>query len=100
MVHIIDDDSMMRRLMRAIVERATFAAEEYESAEAFLDQSPTPSAGCIILDLNLPGIPGLDLFQRLRAQGNDIPVIIISAHADVPATVRSMRLGAIDVLEK
>jgi two-component system response regulator FixJ len=100
MVHIVDDDPGMRKSLTMLVESASLAATAYESAEAFLAESDADHPACVVLDLRMPGMSGLEMLQNLRANMNDVPVIIISAHADVPATVRGMKLGAVDVLQK
>jgi two-component system response regulator FixJ len=99
-VHIVDDDPGMRKSLKMLVESASLIAQAYESAEAFLAEPAADHPGCVVLDLRMPGMSGIDLLQHLRANMNDIPVIIISAHADVPVTVRGMKLGAVDVLQK
>jgi FixJ family two-component response regulator len=90
----------MRKSLTMLVESASLVASAYESAENFLADSAADHPGCVVLDLRMPGMSGIDMLQTLRGNMNDIPVIIISAHADVPATVRGMKLGAVDVLQK
>jgi FixJ family two-component response regulator len=99
-VHIIDDDPGMRKSLDMLMESASLPARFYESAEAFLEEFDAESCGCLVLDLRMPGMGGLELLQRLRAERNEIPVIVISGHADVSAAVRSMKLGAVDLLQK
>ncbi|HUB24777.1 MAG TPA: response regulator [Tepidisphaeraceae bacterium] len=99
-VHIIDDDAGMRNSLFMLVTSAALAARVYASAEEFLHDAGGQLAGCIVLDLRMPGMSGMDLLQRLRADGNPLPVVVISGHADVPTTVRGMKLGAVDVLTK
>jgi FixJ family two-component response regulator len=99
-VHIIDDDAGMRKSLVMLAGSAVLHARGYESAEAFLRESVVHQPGCVVLDLRMSGMSGLDLLQRLRADKNDIPVILISGHADVPAAIRGMKLGAVDLLEK
>jgi two-component system, LuxR family, response regulator FixJ len=100
MVHIIDDDPGVRKSLRLVMESASLAATVYASGEEFLDAVDPKQPGCMVLDLRMPGISGIEVLQRLRAAHNEIPAIIISGHADVPAAVRSMKLGAIDLLQK
>ena len=102
LVHIVDDDAGMRNSLMMLVESASLTARTYESAEKFLaemtDEPKHP--GCLVLDLRMPGMSGIDLLHRLRTSMNDMPVILISAHADVPAAIRGMKLGAVDLLQK
>jgi FixJ family two-component response regulator len=99
-VHIVDDDAGMRKSLRMLAEAEGLVVQTYESAEEFLAGKEPAHPGCVVLDLRMPGMGGLALLQRLRTDMNDIPVILISAHADVPDTVRGMKLGAVDVLQK
>jgi len=102
LVHIVDDDAGMRNSLMMLVESASLTARTYESAEKFLaemtDEPEHP--GCIVLDLRMPGMSGIDLLQKLRTSMSDMPVVLISAHADVPDAVRGMKLGAVDLLQK
>jgi len=100
MVHIIDDDPGVRKSLRLVMESASLAVTVYESGEEFLDAIDPKRPGCIVLDLRMPGIGGLEVLQRLRAAQDEIPAIIISGHADVPTAIRGMKLGAVDLLEK
>jgi two-component system response regulator FixJ len=99
-VHVIDDDAGMRKSLKMVMEGASLAVRVYESAEQFLNEINLLSPGCIILDLRMPGLGGIELLQRLRGARNDMPVIIISGHADVAVAVRGMKLGAVDLLQK
>ncbi|HEV8608380.1 MAG TPA: response regulator [Tepidisphaeraceae bacterium] len=100
LVHIVDDDPAIRNSLRMVMELASLPALAYASAEEYLEDGRQSLPGCIVLDLRMRGMGGLELLQRLRSEGNPIPVIIISAHADVPTTVSGMKLGAVDVLQK
>jgi two-component system, LuxR family, response regulator FixJ len=99
-VHIVDDDAGMRKSLLMLAESASLVARGYESAEDFLAKGEPDHPGCIVLDLRMPGMSGIELLQRLRTDMNDIPVILISGHADVGSTVRGMKLGAVDLLQK
>ncbi|CAN5468779.1 response regulator FixJ [soil metagenome] len=99
-VHIIDDDPGLRKSLLMLLESSSIAAKAYPSAEEFLSDCDADQTGCILLDLRMPGMSGLELLQNLRSKGNGIPVILMSAHADVPDAVRGMKLGAIDLLQK
>jgi len=102
MVHFVDDDPGMRSSLLMLAQSAALAARAYASAEEFLAEIPSAAdcPGCVVLDLRMPGMSGIELLQRLRAASSEIPVILISAHADVPDAVRGMKLGAVDVLQK
>jgi len=99
-VHVIDDDAGVRRSLRLVMESASLAVRVYESGEEFLDAVDPRQPGCMVLDLRMPGMSGIEVLQKLRAANNEIPAIIVSGHADVPTAIRSMKLGAIDLLEK
>jgi two-component system response regulator FixJ len=99
-VHVIDDDAGMRKSIQMLLQSANLKTLVYDSAEAFLDDYHANHCGCIVLDLRMPGIGGIELLQRLSAIQCDMPIIIISGHADVPTAVRGMKLGAVDLLEK
>jgi two-component system response regulator FixJ len=99
-VHVIDDDSSMRNSLRALLESISLQVRMYESAEDFLEQLEPPHHSCMIIDIRMPGMNGVELLRHLRENKNDIPAIIISGNADVPIAIQIMKLGAIDVLEK
>ncbi|NWG23574.1 MAG: response regulator [Pseudorhodoplanes sp.] len=99
-VHIIDDDEAVRDSLKFLLETAGITARSYESASAFLEASPRDSAGCIITDVRMPGLTGIDLLKRLKELGNDTPVIVITGHGDVPLAVEAMKAGAADFIEK
>lgn len=99
-VHIIDDDEAVRDSLKFLLETAGIAACSYESASAFLEASPADSAGCIITDVRMPGLSGIDLLKRLKELGIDTPVIVITGHGDVPLAVEAMKAGAADFIEK
>jgi two-component system, LuxR family, response regulator FixJ len=99
-VHVIDDDSGVRRSLQLVMESASLAVQVYASGAEFLDAVDPHQPGCMVLDLRMPDMSGIEVLQRLRAAHNDIPAIIISGHADVPTTISGMKLGAIDLLQK
>jgi two-component system response regulator FixJ len=99
-IHIVDDDPGMRKSLQMVMDAADLTACTYESADLFLAQADLKTPGCIVLDLRMPGMGGIDLLKHLQDGRIDIPVIVISAHADIKTAVRSMKLGAIDVLPK
>ena len=99
-VHVIDDDEAMRESLAFLLKSAKVAVATYESASLFLDQLSTVHGGCVITDVRMPGMSGIDLLKRLRESNNAIPVIIMTGHGDVPLAVEAMKCGASDFLEK
>ncbi|MGE0482417.1 MAG: response regulator transcription factor [Phycisphaerae bacterium] len=99
-VHVVDDDAAVRRALLRLLESAGFAVEAYASAEAFLDRFRRDHAACVVLDLRMPGMHGLELQERLVCLDPPPPIIVISANADVASAIRAMRGGAIDFLPK
>jgi FixJ family two-component response regulator len=99
-VRIIDDDAGMRNSLLMLITSASLTAQAFASAEEFLEYAGDSETACILLDLRMPGMSGIELLQRLRSGGDPTPVVLISGHADVPTTVRGMKLGAVDVLQK
>ncbi|MBA3311699.1 MAG: response regulator [Planctomycetota bacterium] len=99
-VFIIDDDPAIRKSLAWLVESVGLAAETYESASAFISEFDIERPGCLICDIRMPGMGGLELQERLRASGSQIPVIILTGYGDVSTAVRAMKAGATDFLEK
>lgn len=99
-VYIVDDEPGVRSALQTVVEAAGLKAEEFESAEGFLSSYGGQELGCLLLDLRLGGMSGLQLLKRMRSGGSHLPVIIMTGHGDIPAAVESMKLGAVDFLEK
>ena len=99
-VHVIDDDSAVRESLAFLLEAADISVKTYDSATSFLDALPGVTDGCIVTDVRMPEISGLELLRRLHERSVQIPVIVITGHGDVPLAVEAMKLGAIDFLEK
>ena len=99
-IHIVDDDSGMRKSLAMLIQSAGLPFQSHDSAEQFLREADLEAPGCIVLDLRMPGMSGIELLQHFRAQMVETPVILISAHADVAIAVHAMKLGAIDLLQK
>lgn len=99
-VHVIDDDEAMRDLLAFLFKSAKVTVVTYEHAGAFLQGLSDLTDGCVVTDVRMPGVSGLDLLKRLRELRNPIPVIIITGHGDVPLAVEAMKYGASDFLEK
>ena len=99
-VHVIDDDEAMRDSLSFLLKTASLKVETYDSATAFLALLPKIKPGCVITDVRMPDISGIDLLNRLRELQVHLPVIVITGHGDVPLAVEAMKCGAIDFLEK
>jgi two-component system response regulator FixJ len=99
-VHIIDDDDAARDSLSFLLSTVQLNVCTYESAKAFLDAAPTIQIGCIITDVRMPEMDGIELLRRLRAQHMPWPVIVITGHGDIPLAVEAMKQGAIDFIEK
>jgi two-component system response regulator FixJ len=99
-VHLIDDDDGVRQAIAFLLTTSGFAVRVYESAAAFLEALPTVQPGCIVTDVRMPEMDGLELQRQLRQRGVGLPVIVITGHGDVPLAVEAMKAGAIDFIEK
>ncbi len=99
-VHVIDDDAAVRDSLSFLLASVDIEAVTHESAAAFLDDLPAPLAGCIVTDIRMPGVSGLELIRELHARDINVPVIVITGHGDVPMAVEAMKQGASDFIEK
>jgi len=99
-VHVIDDDEASRQSLAFLLQTGKIEVQTHASATIFLDQLPNLSAGCIITDVRMPGLSGIDLLRRLRELNIAAPVIVITGHGDVPLAVEAMKIGAADFFEK
>jgi len=99
-VFIVDDDPAVRDSLRWLIESLQHPVETFESAQTFLDAYTGDKPGCLILDVRLPGMSGLQLQKKLDHDGIDLPIIIITGHGDVPMAVRALQAGAAHFLEK
>ncbi len=99
-VHVIDDDEAMRDSLSFLLDMQGFETRVYESAMAFLDALPEIPGGCVLTDVRMPGLSGLELIDHLRAQGSDLAVVVMTGHGDVPMAVEAMKAGVIDFIEK
>lgn len=100
MVYVIDDDDAVRESLTWLISSVDLSVEPYVSASEFLDDCGQVLAGCVITDIRMPGLSGLDLQNELNRRGIDIPVIVITGHGDVQTAVRAMKAGAFDFIEK
>jgi two-component system response regulator FixJ len=99
-VHVIDDDEAVRDSIDFLLRSAGLSVRTYDSAASFLDAAPKIGAGCVITDVRMPGLTGIDLLRRLQEMQIGLPVIVITGHGDVPLAVEAMKCGAVDFLEK
>ena len=99
-VFIVDDDDAVRESLTLIIENAGLACLAFNSAEDFLKKINSNESGCLILDVNLPGLTGHELQTELNRRKNHLPIIFLSAYGDIPMTVRAMKAGAVDFLTK
>ncbi len=99
-VHIVDDDEAVRQSLAFLLSTAGVPVRVYDSATSFLDALPSLQSGCLITDVRMPDMTGLELLQRLKAKSIDLPVIVITGHGDIPLAVEAMKSGAIDFIEK
>ncbi len=99
-VYVIDDDPAMRDSLEFLLDSADYAVTLYESALTFLDSMPNLPFGCIVSDVRMPGMDGMDLLKQLKSERARLPVVMMTGHGDVPLAVEAMKLGAIDFIEK
>ncbi len=99
-VHVIDDDEAIRQSLAFLLQTAKIEVKTYPSAAAFLDALPDTASSCVITDVRMPGLSGVDLLRRLKELKIGVPVIVITGHGDVPLAVEAMKVGAMDFLEK
>src|ERR1043166_9395987 len=100
LVHVIDDDDALRDSLSFLLGAAKLNVKTYESAEAFLAALPGVNSGCIITDVRMPNMSGVDLLRRLNELEVALPVIVITGHGDVQLAVEAMKIGAVDFIEK
>ncbi len=100
LVHVIDDDEAVRASLAFLLETAGFSCRTWDSAFAFLNSGETASSDCIVTDVRMPGMTGLQLVAELKARAVTTPVIVITGHGDVPMAVEALKRGVADFLEK
>jgi two-component system, LuxR family, response regulator FixJ len=99
-VHVIDDDVAVRQSLAFLLSTAGYAVRVHESAIAFLEVLPGAQEGCVVTDIRMPGMDGLELQRRLQALKAALPVIVITGHGDISMAVQAMKAGAVDFIEK
>ena len=100
MVYVIDDDEAVRDSMGMLLESADLPYRCFDCAERFIDEHDGSQRGCLVLDIRMPGMTGLELQQKMAQIGSSLPIIFITGHGDVPMAVEAMRQGALDFLRK
>jgi len=99
-VFVVDDDVSVRESLELLIRHEGLEVETFTSAQEFLDRPATSTPGCLILDISLPGLNGLDLQKRVAVERPDMPIIFITGHGDIPMTVQAMKAGAVEFLTK
>src|SRR5207245_5546957 len=99
-VFIVDDDLSVRRSTERLLRAAGLKVQTFTSAQEFLKNPPPEGPACLVLDVRMPGLSGIDLQRALTQSGIDIPIIFITAHGDIPMTERAMKAGAVEFLTK
>ena len=99
-VYVIDDDPAVRRALDSLFRSVGLETRTYETATAFLEDECPSAPGCLVVDIRLPDMSGLDFQDRISSAGLQMPVILVTGHADIPMTVRGMKAGAVDFLTK
>lgn len=99
-VYVVDDDEAVRKALTLLMRSVGLSVETFSSAQGFMDAYDGSTPGCLVLDVRMPGMSGLELQERLRTMDITLPVIIMTGHGDVPMAVRAMKAGAVDFVEK
>jgi len=99
-VFVVDDDAAFRNSLRRLITSAGFTVEVFPGARAFLDTQRPDAPGCLVLDVRLPGLSGLDLQRELVETDAELPIVFITGHGDIPMSVRAMKAGAVEFLTK
>jgi len=100
LVHIIDDDDALRDSLSFLLSSAGIKTKTYETATGYANDPERGACGCILTDVRMPGMSGIDLLRKLKSDGITVPVIVMTGHGDVPLAVEAMKLGALDFVEK
>jgi len=99
-VYVIDDDEAMRDSLNFLLDSADFNVTLFETAMKFLDILPSLDFGCVVSDVRMPGLDGIELLKRMKAGHSTFPIVIMTGHGDIPLAVEALKLGAVDFLEK
>src|SRR6201994_4069622 len=99
-VHLVDDDDSLRHGLASLLRSVGITSKTYSTPQEFLETNRLEAPGCIVLDIRLPGISGLDFQEQLAGLGIPLPIILMTGHGDIPMSVRAMKAGAVDFLPK
>jgi FixJ family two-component response regulator len=99
-IFLVDDDPAVRRALSRVLQGEGWKVETFESAEAFLARPDLAALGCLVLDVTMPGLDGLELQRRLARDGHTLPIVFLTGHGDIPMSVRAIKDGAVDFLTK
>ena len=99
-VYVVDDDASVRKAVARLFRSSGLQVETFETADAFLEHERPDGPGCLVLDVQMPGQSGMELQKELAAHEVDLPIVFMTAHGDIPMTVRAMKEGAVDFLPK
>ena len=100
MVFVVDDDASVRKSLSRVISEAGYRVQAFSSPRDFLARGPEPGPSCLVLDVRMPGVTGLELQQTLAGAVHEIPVVFITGHGDIPTSVQAMKAGAVDFLTK
>lgn len=100
MIYVIDDDDAMRDSLNFLLDSSGYSVTLFDDAQRFMEALPGLAFGCVVSDVRMPGIDGIELLKRMKAQHSPFPILIMTGHGDVPLAVEAMKLGAVDFLEK
>jgi FixJ family two-component response regulator len=99
-VFVVDDDTSVRTALKRLIQSLGFKVETFDSAQAFLKHGPHDGPACLVLDVRMPGMSGIELQQQLTKAGLGLPIIFITGHGSIPLSVQAMKAGAVDFIEK
>jgi FixJ family two-component response regulator len=99
-VFVVDDDTSVRTALKRLIQSLGFKVETFDSAQAFLEHCPYDGPACLILDVRMPGMSGIELQQQLTKAGLGMPIVFITGHGNIPMSVKAMKAGAVDFIEK
>src|ERR1700693_3760052 len=100
LVFVVDDEPSVRKSLTRLLEASGYAVEAFASAREFLAREPHPGPCCLVLDVRMPGLTGIQLQEGLAAAGRRMSIVFVTGHADVPTSVKAMKAGAVDLLTK
>ena len=100
LVHVVDDEDSIRRSLDFLLRTAGFQVQKWDNGEAFLKGADSAAPACVLLDIRMPGLDGLQVQAEMASRGFNQPVVVLTGHGDIGIAVRAMRAGAVDLLEK